>query len=163
MAWGGSTTAPPPGEVKLGFGNNWVVVAIIVTLPFLSRPVALPVLAALAVKGGATKPDLARDLIDQVAERFADRDVHLVADATYGCAAFVGLGDGMSMTTRAKTNAVFHHLAPPKTGRRGRPRLKGERIGTPTDIATSATWRTVSVCRYGVTSSVSISETTCLW
>src|SRR5437870_3521262 len=39
------------GQVKLGHGNNWVVVVIIVTLPFLSRPVALPVLAALAVKG----------------------------------------------------------------------------------------------------------------
>jgi hypothetical protein len=54
------------GKVKLGFGNNWVVVAIVVTLPFCSRPVALPVLAALAVKGGATKPELARDLLDVV-------------------------------------------------------------------------------------------------
>jgi hypothetical protein len=151
------------GQVKLGFGNNWVVVAIIVTLPFLSRPVALPVLAGLAVKGGATKPDLARDLIDQVAERFTQREVHIVADAAYGCSAFVGLGDGMSMTTRAKTNAVFHHLAPPKTGTRGRPRLKGERIGTPADIARSARWRRVSVRRYGTTNTVSIAETTCLW
>jgi hypothetical protein len=50
------------GTAKLGFGNNWVVVAIVVTLPFCSRPVALPVLATLAVKGGATKPELARDL-----------------------------------------------------------------------------------------------------
>ena len=70
----------------------------------------------MAVKGGATKPDLARDLVDQVAERFADRDVHIVADAAYGCAAFAGLGDGMSMTTRAKTNAVFHHLNPRNHG-----------------------------------------------
>jgi hypothetical protein len=82
------------GQAKLGFGNNWVVVAIIVTLPFLSRPVALPVLAALAVKGGASKPDLARDLVDLIAEHFADRDVHIVADAAYGCGAFIGLGDG---------------------------------------------------------------------
>jgi hypothetical protein len=27
------------GQIKLGFGNNWVVVAIVVTLPFCSRPV----------------------------------------------------------------------------------------------------------------------------
>jgi hypothetical protein len=39
------------GQATLGFGNNWVVLAVIVTLPFLSRPVALPVLASLAVKG----------------------------------------------------------------------------------------------------------------
>ena len=52
------------GQTKLGFGNNWVVVAMVVTVPFLSRPVALPVLAALAVKGGRSKPDLARELVD---------------------------------------------------------------------------------------------------
>jgi DDE superfamily endonuclease len=151
------------GQVKLGFGNNWVVVAIIVTLPFLSRPVALPVLAALAVKGGRSKPDLARDLVDALAERFAEREVHIVADAAYGCGAFIGLGDGMTMTTRAKANAVFHHLAPPRTGQRGRPKLKGERIGTPTDIAACAIWKTVAVFRYGTRSTVAVTEQTCLW
>jgi DDE superfamily endonuclease len=151
------------GAAKLGFGNNWVVVAIIVTLPFMSRPVALPVLAALAVKGGRTKPDLARDLVDALAEHFGAREIHIVADAAYGCGAFIGLGDGMSMTTRAKANAVFCQLAPPRTGKRGRPRLKGERLGTPTEIASSATWRTVSVSRYGATSTVQIAEQTCLW
>jgi hypothetical protein len=151
------------GSEKVGFGNNWVVVAIIVTLPFLSRPVALPVLAALAVKGGASKPDLARDLVDLIAEHFADRDVHIVADAAYGCGAFIGLGDGMTMTTRAKTNAVFCHLAPPRTGKRGRPRLKGERVGTPADIARSARWKTVRVSCYGSTRTVQIAEQTCLW
>jgi hypothetical protein len=151
------------GQATLGFGNNWVVLAIIVTLPFLSRPVALPVLAALAVKGGPSKPDLARDLLDAIAERFPDRDIHLVADAAYGCAAFAGLGHGMTMTTRARTNAVFSHLAPPRTGRRGRPRLKRERIGTPADIARTGRWKTVTVSRYGTTSTITITELTCLW
>lgn len=151
------------GQAKLGFGNNWVVLAVIVTLPFLSRPVALPVLAALAVKGGRSKPDLARDLLDAIAERFPDRDIHLVADAAYGCDAFAGLGHGMTMTTRARVNAVFSRLAPPRTGKRGRPRLKGERIGTPADIARSARWKTVTVSRYGTTITVQITDLTCLW
>jgi hypothetical protein len=151
------------GKTKLGFGNNWVVIAIIVSLPFCSRPVALPVLAALAVKGGPAKPDLARDLLDQVAEHFSDREIHLVADSAYGCGAFAGLGDGMTMTTRAKVNATFYQLAPPRTGKRGRPRLKGERIGTPTQIARSATWKTVTVSRYGTTSTAKITEQVCLW
>ena len=98
------------GQAKLGFGNNWVVAAIIVTLPFCTRPVALPALAALALKGGVSKPDLARDLLDAIAERFPDRDIHLVADAAHGCHAFTGLGDGTTITTRARTNAVFYHL-----------------------------------------------------
>ena len=151
------------GQVKLGFGNNWVVAAIVVTLPYLSRPVALPVLATLAVKGGPSKPDLARDLVDALAERFADRAIHVVADAAYGCGSFAGLGRDMTMTTRVRSNAVFSELAPPRTGRRGRPRLKGDRIGTAADIARCATWKTVTVARYGTTSTVQVTERTCLW
>jgi hypothetical protein len=69
----------------------------------------------------------------------------------------------MTMTTRAKVNAVFSELAPPRTGKRGRPARKGTRIGTPTHIATSATWNTVTVSRYGTTSTVKIAERVCLW
>jgi hypothetical protein len=87
------------GQLKLGFGNNWIVVAIVVTLPFCTRPVALPVLATLAVKGGErSKPDLARDLVDALAERFPDHGVHVVGDAAYGCGAFAGLGPDVLRT-----------------------------------------------------------------
>jgi hypothetical protein len=137
--------------------------AIVVTLPFCSHPVALPVLAALAIKGGTAKPDLARDMLEVLAERFGDRSVHLVGDSAYGCGAFAGLGDGITMTTRAKVNAVFYKQAPPRTGKRGRPALKGNRIGTPADIATAATWKTVTVSRYGTTGTVKIAERVCLW
>jgi hypothetical protein len=151
------------GQLKLGYGNNWVVAAIIVTLPWLSRPVALPVLATLAVKGGRSTPDLARDLIDAIAERFGDRAIHVVGDAAYGCGAFAGLGDDMTMTTRARSNAVFSEPTPPRTGQRGRPRLKGDRIGTPTQIARSARWKTLTVARYGITTPVAITERRALW
>jgi hypothetical protein len=153
-----------PGQVKLGFGNSWVVAAIIVTLPYLSRPVALPVLAALAVKGGdRLKPDLACDLVDALAERFGDRAIHVVGDAAYACGSFAGLGHDMTMTTRARSTAVFAGLAPPRTGKRGRPRLKGNRIGTPADIARLAIWKTVTVARYGTTATAQVTERVCLW
>ena len=45
------------GQLKLGYGNNWIVVAIIVTLPYVSRPVALPVLATWRSKA-VTGPNL---------------------------------------------------------------------------------------------------------
>ena len=152
------------GQAKLGYGNNWIVVAIVVTLPFGTRPVALPVLATLAVKGsGRSKPDLARDLVDALAERFPDRAIHVVCDSAYGCGAFAGLGPDMTMTTRARSNAAFCEPAPPRTGKRGRPRLKGERIGTPGDIARRATWKTVTVTRYGTTATVQLTERRCLW
>ncbi len=152
------------GQVKLGYGNNWVVAAIIVTLPFVSRPVALPVLATLAIKGGdRSKPDLSRDLMDALAEQFPDRAIHVVADAAYGCGAFADLGHDMTMTTRARATAAFFELAPPRTGKRGRPRLKGDRIGTPTQIACSATWKTVTVTRYGTTATAQITDRLSLW
>ena len=44
------------------------MLAIVVTVPFCRRPIALPILFALCVKGGRSKPDLGRDLLDQVAE-----------------------------------------------------------------------------------------------
>ncbi|MGH3800510.1 MAG: hypothetical protein ACRDTD_10330 [Pseudonocardiaceae bacterium] len=48
-----------------------------------------------------------------------------MADAAYGCGAFAGLGHDMTMTTRARSNAVFSEPAP-RTGKRGRPRLEGQ-------------------------------------
>jgi hypothetical protein len=152
------------GQVKLGFGNNRVVAAIIVTLPFVSRPVALPVLATLALKGGdRSKPDLARDLVDALAERFGDREIHVVGDAAYGCGAFAGLGHDMTITTRARSTAVFFELAPPRTGKRGRPRLKGDRIGTPAQIARHEPCKTVTLARYATTTTAQITDRVCLW
>jgi len=84
--------------------------------------VALAVLATLAVKGGErSKPDLARDLVDVLAERFPDRRIDLVADAAYGAGSFAGLGHDMTITTRARSNAAFSEPTPPRTGKRGRP------------------------------------------
>jgi hypothetical protein len=44
------------GKDKTGFGNNWVIAGIIVALPMVSRPVCLPVLAKLVVKGTNSSP-----------------------------------------------------------------------------------------------------------
>lgn len=150
-------------KAKIGLGNSWVVAAIVVHLPMLSRPVALPVLLALSVKGERTKPAMARDLIDALATHFPGRRIDVVADSAYGCRAFAGLGADVSMTTRARSNAVFYQPAPPRTGQRGRPRLRGARIGHPGDIAAAATWRPAILTRYGHTHTASITETTCLW
>ena len=155
------------GPTKIGYGNGWVVLAIVVTLPFGKRPVALPILFALCVKGGRSKPDLARDLLDRVAEAFPSRIIHLVGDAAYGAGHFAGLGAGITMTTRARSNAMFYRSAPPRTGKRGRPRLRGERIGTPADIAAQATehgrWVDTRVRRYGRTLIARTTEITGLW
>ncbi len=140
---------------EIGYGNSWVVLAIVVTLPFCRRPIALPILFTLCIKGRRSKPDLGRDLLDQVAEAFPTKAIHLVGDAAHGAGHFAGLGHNITLTTRARNNAVFHHPTPAANGKRGRPRLRGERIGTPTDIARNATdnntWVDTLINRYGTT------------
>src|SRR5664279_3019239 len=155
------------GAAKIGYGNSWVVLAIVVHLPFCTRPIALPVLFALCVKGGPSKPDLARDLLDLIAEAFPTRTIHLVADAAYGARQFAGLGENITITTRARRNAAFHHRAPAPSGKRGRPRNRGDRIGTPADIAAHASatgaWADTRITRYGSTVTAQTTEITGLW
>jgi len=39
------------GKDKTGYGNNWVIAGIIVAPPMISRPVCLPMLARLVIRG----------------------------------------------------------------------------------------------------------------
>src|SRR5713226_8903620 len=73
------------GPRKTGRGNNWVVAAIVVTLPFCSRPVALPVLAKLVVKGttSASRLWLARRMTAMLAGALPGRHIRVVADSAY--------------------------------------------------------------------------------
>jgi hypothetical protein len=70
------------GNQKLSRGNIFVVAAVVVTLPFLDRPIALPVLARLWRIGGPAKTVLARELIELIAGSTRGRDVHVVGDPT---------------------------------------------------------------------------------
>jgi hypothetical protein len=146
----------------LGRGNRWVVLGIIVTLPFCSRPVCLPVLLRLwGGKGTASPVKLAAEMISVLAQEFTDRRIHVVADAAYhGKPLLIA---GTTITTRLPTNAVLYAPAPPPTGRRGRPRLKGQRLGTPTQIASRADWNTTMVSRYGSQHSVEIAVINGIW
>jgi hypothetical protein len=68
----------------------------------------------------------------------------------------------ITWTSRLKLTSVLHELPPPRTGRSGRPRTRGGRLGTPTDLAADATaagrWRATRVRRYGRTDAVQITE-----
>jgi hypothetical protein len=71
------------GPKPIGFGNCWVVAGIVVQLPFLSRPVCLPVLARLWRPRHTGKIAHARELAELIATRYPDRTVHVVGDAAY--------------------------------------------------------------------------------
>ncbi len=153
-----------PSRNKLAFGHRWVVVGVIVRVSFMSRPLCLPVLCRRWRGRGTTSTvDLAAQMITTIAGRVPGRRVHVVADAAYHGKGLRNLPARISWTTRLPRNAVLYHRAPPPTGKRGRPRLKGDRIGTPAEAAATAAWQTVAVARYGRIDTVSIAVLDCLW
>jgi DDE superfamily endonuclease len=160
------------GGKKIARGNRWVVAGIVVRLPLCTAPVCLPVLMRLwAGKGTTTPVELAAQLLKLIVAEFPDRDVHGVGDAAYhGTPLQV---PGATWTTRLPANACLFDTAPPRTGRRGRPALKGRKLGRPAALATDADaacavssdagWRTASVYRYGRTETVQLAERACIW
>src|SRR5512133_3037095 len=155
--------ASQPGRVTAR-GNRWVIVGLVVRLPFCARPTCLPVLFRLwGGKGSATPVELARTLVGLLARAFPDRAIHLVADAAYHGKPLQDLPERVTWTTRIQRNGVLYQPAPPPTGKRGRPRTKGDRIGTPAQAAARAAWRQATVARYGRTDTVRLAEVDCLW
>jgi hypothetical protein len=126
VAWhhDGAAKGPKP----IGFGNCWVVAGIIVQLPFLSRPVCLPVLARLWRPRHTGKIAHARQLAELIAARYPNRTVHVVGDAAYVGERLRDVDARITWTSRLKLTSVLHELPPPRTGRSGRPRTRGARL-----------------------------------
>jgi hypothetical protein len=153
-----------PGRNKLAFGHRWVVVGVIVRVSFMSRPLCLPVLCRRwRGKGTASTVELTHQMVTTIAARMPGRRVHVVADAAYHGKGLRTLPTAVTWTTRLPRNAVLYHRAPKPTGKRGRPRLKGDRIGAPAQVAAEAVWQTLTVARYGRSDTVRIAVIDCLW
>jgi hypothetical protein len=153
------------GPAKTGYGNNWVILAIIVRLPVMSRPVAVPVMAKLVIKGSNSKSRLwlARRMAERLAAALPGREVRVVADSAYAGGELKGLPAGVSWTTRLRKDAALHGLPPARTGRPGRPRVKGDRLPSLAKLAAAAEFSQVTVTRYGRTETVGAAVATCLW
>lgn len=157
----GSATGAKP----VGFGNCFVVLCLVVRLPMVTRPVCLPILFRLRGKGGASCPELARELVDLLARHLPGRRVELVGDCAYASKAMAGLPERVIVTSRLRKNAALYRLKPPPTGKRGRPREKGARLGSLAEIARDRRrrWHDVTVTRYGTTQTVRAITFVCLW
>lgn len=115
-------------------GLNLVVLAVRVCPPWGGMPIALPVGVALHRKDGQTLTELAAGLVRRLAERLPDRSFILCADGAYASLA----GHDLPRTTvvsRMRRDAALYEAPPPRTGRRGRPRTKGERLPVPPELA----------------------------
>jgi hypothetical protein len=157
-----------PGRHRPAWGHRWVVLGIVVHLRFLpQRPVCLPVLARLWQPGDPqrTPSVLGRELLEALAGRFPDRQVHVVGDAAYATRAWRGLPGRISITARLRCDAALHQLAPAPTGRPGRPRAKGARLPALVMLAglTRYRWTPAQVRCYGTTRELEMLLIRCLW
>jgi hypothetical protein len=153
------------GPAKTGYGNNWVIAAVVVMLPMISRPVAVPVLAKLVIKGtsSASRLWLARRMAVMLAGALPGRDIHVTGDAAYAGGDLNKLPPGITWTTRLRKDAALYALPPPRTGRPGRPRVRGDKLACLVGLAATAAFVPVTVTRYGITATVQAAAISCLW
>jgi DDE superfamily endonuclease len=152
------------GRDGVGRGNCFVVVGLVVTVPFMGRAVLLPVLFRLYTpKDGLSKTGHASSMVNLLSRAFVERRIHVVADALYRGPAWRNLPGNVTFTTRLSSTAVLYGPRPQPTGKRGHPAWKGPRLGTPSEIAVTTAWRTTTVTRYGETGEVILADIPCLW
>jgi hypothetical protein len=171
--WQHDGSAPSKGKVS--YGNCFVTAGIVVRLPFCSRPVCLPVLARLNIpvkraraRKHAAQPDgkvaQAAELVTLLAAAFPDRRIHAVADAYYHGPSVKDLPPAVTWTCRLMASAVLYDLPPERLpGTRGRPRVRGQRLGQPGHLAAAADWAPATIRAYRQDKHVQLAERTCLW
>lgn len=135
-------------RVVYALGVNLVVVTLRVTPPWGSMPIALPINARLHRKNDpVTTVEHAAQMLRELAGWLPERRLHLCADGAY--ATLVGANlPRTHITSRMRRDAALYAPPPPRTGRRGRPRTKGDRLPTPPELASQAgsqAWHTVTV------------------
>jgi hypothetical protein len=145
-------------------GLRWLVMMLLVTVPWAGRVWALPFFSVLAPseryhqqrgQRHKTLADWARQMIGQLRRWLPARDLVIVADSTYavlellaGCA---HLDPPVPMVTRLRLDAALYEPAPARApGTLGRPRKKGKRLPTLEQVRDNpkTRWRKITVPRW---------------
>ena len=164
-------------EVKAGIpvrrGNTFVCAGVVLRPKLLGhRPVCLPVLFRLWRPGedgqeSASRPELAQELLAALARRFPERHIEMLGDAYYANGRLAALPENASAIVRLRKNASLWSPAPVHVaGQRGRPRKRGERIGSPAEIAADpkTKWRRLMIRdTSGASQEIEARWLDCLW
>jgi len=164
-------------KAAVAWGNNWVVIGIVVKLAFLERSVCLPIMFRCwqpkRKQFGKGKRDperpgkveLARKMIDLLAARLPERQIDVVGDAAYASEAWRGVTGRVTVTSRLRCDAAIYDREPPRTGKQGRPRKWGQRLPSLAKLALDPTtgWTEQTVRRYGKTETLMLHTIDCLW
>ena len=154
------------GRVVYARGLNLVVITVQIHPPWGGTPIAIPVNVRLHRKHDAsTTTAHAAAMINQIADWFPDRCFHLCADGAYATLAGASL-PRTHLTSRMRRDAALFQPAPPRTGRRGRPRTKGARLPTPAQLSQAIPdddWSTIEADVRGTTRTRLVHTRDVLW
>jgi hypothetical protein len=146
------------------WGHKWVVLAILMKLPFATRPWALPVLVALyrpperdRVHGTRhkTPAHIARLLLARLMRWFPNRHFIFVGDTGYGTSETARFcrqhRRHLTLVSKFYGDAALYEPPPPRTHSTiGRPRVKGQKLPSPQKVVAHSTRRTrLAVAWYG--------------
>ena len=147
------------------WGHKWVVLAVLVRLPFTRRLWALPVLVALyrseeenrrRGRRHKTPPELLRQLLCVLLRWFPQRQFVCAADGNYATHDLARLAaqhpTRLTYLSHFYADANLYEPAPPVVGKRpsGRPRKKGRKLPAPAEVVKQAQHRQrLNVAWYG--------------
>lgn len=168
-------------KVRLvNWGHNWIVVGVILKFPFApSTYWCLPFAFRMYIsrkrpksqrwKSGPrvhkTRPELAVEILTQIAEWFPDRVFHVLGDSAYGGSSVLKpLADNFHLTSRITMDAALYDDPPRHVTGRGRPRKRGKRLLSPKEFAKKVSkWKTMTIDLYGKRRKLQIKEYSGLW
>ena len=133
------------------YGHKWIVLSILIELPYTTRPFALPILVALyrdkktnAAEGRRhkTAAELMCGLLAVLMHWFPQRKFVFAGDNAYGSHAMARFAKRYSkrLTLVSKLVADANLFAPPprrKQRKNGRPPIKGRSLPSPAEVARS--------------------------
>ena len=138
-------------KVVTCWGLNLVVLTLRVAPPWGGGFIALPINMRLHRQGQAKLPELAAEMVAEVAGWLAQREFLLCADGFYAC--LVRHRQHLPRThlvSRLRSDAAVFELPPPANGQPGRPRKKGPRLPALKDLAAAiADWQALDTQERG--------------
>jgi len=170
--------APKTGK-PIGYGVCFVIIGVVVRLPGISdRVFCLPYAARLWWPEKAkvkperekhrSKTELAAELI-RLTRSWLDPSIILrvIVDGAYSNKQLVqGRPKGVHITGKVRMDAALYTVAPDNpTGKRGRPRKKGNRLPCPQSIFANEgnQWEWIWISLYGRETIVSVHRFTAIW
>ena len=132
-------------RVVFARGLNLVVLTVGLQPRWGGMTISIPVNLRLHRKGEPTMPALAAEMMAELAGWFPSTRFVLCADGAYATLAGNHL-ERTAVVSRMRRDAALYEAPPSRTNRRGRPRKKGARFGTPVQLARAATsWQEVEL------------------